>query len=60
MELLENKVTIDGPGAYSKPFTITFTAVLSAPDDLQEYICQENNQYGVQTIPGWAEKYLKP
>jgi hypothetical protein len=60
MELLENKVTIDDPGAYSKPFTITFTAVLSAPDDLQEYICQENNQYGIQTIPGWAEKYSKP
>ena len=60
MEYLENRVTIDDPGAYTKPFTVTFTAVLSAPDDLQEYICQENNQYGIESIPGWAEKYLKP
>ena len=55
---IENKVTIDDPGAYTKPFTMTFMAMLSTPgDELQEYICQENNQYGVQTIPGWAEKY---
>ena len=40
-------VTIDDPGAYSKPFTITYTAKLQAPDnDLLEYICQENNQFG--------------
>jgi hypothetical protein len=49
---MENKVTIDDPGAYSKPFTLTFTAVLSPPEDeLLEYICQENNQYGLQTLP---------
>jgi hypothetical protein len=43
-----NAVTIDDPGAYSRPFTVTFTATLSAPgDEIMEYICQENNQYGV-------------
>ena len=41
---LENKVTIDDPGAYSKPFTLTFTASLRPNEDLMEYICQENNQ----------------
>jgi len=47
---LENKVTIDDPGAYSRPFTATFTARLTAPgDELMEYICAENNQYG---LPG--------
>ena len=51
---MENKVTIDDPGAYTKPFTLTFMATLSPPgDELMEYICQENNQYGVQTIPGF-------
>ncbi len=51
---LENKVTIDDPGAYTRPFTLTFMATLSPPsDELLEYICQENNQYGVQTIPGF-------
>jgi hypothetical protein len=45
---LENKVTIDDPGAYSRPFTVTFMARLAAPgDEIMEYICQENNQYGI-------------
>lgn len=41
---LENKTTIDDPGAYSKPFTITFNARLMPKGELMEYICQENNQ----------------
>jgi hypothetical protein len=57
---MENKVTMDDPGAYTRPWTVTFMATLSPPDDdLQEYICQENNQYGVDTIPGWADKFQK-
>ena len=48
MGTLVNEITIDDPGAFSRPFTITFTARLSNPgDDLREYICQENNQYGI-------------
>jgi len=44
---LENKVTIDDPGAYSKPFTLTFQARLAPPgDEIMENICVENNQYG--------------
>jgi hypothetical protein len=50
---MENKVTIDDPGAYSKPFTLTFMATTTPGDELLEYICQENNQYGIQTIPGY-------
>ena len=51
---MENKVTIEDPGAYSKPFALTFMATLQPPDDeLLEYICQENNQYGVQSLPGF-------
>ena len=42
---LVNQITIDDPGAYSRPFTVTFTAELApAGDELMEYICQENNQ----------------
>ena len=45
---LENRVTIDDPGAYSRPWTVTFRARLQAPgDELMEYICQENNRYGI-------------
>ena len=41
---LVNEVTIDDPGAYSRPFKVTFTARLRPADELMEYICQENEQ----------------
>jgi hypothetical protein len=45
---MRNEVTIEDPGAFSRPFVVTFNARLQAPgDELMEYICQENNQYGV-------------
>ena len=45
---LVREVTIDDPGAYSRPFTVTTHATLSpANDELLEYVCQENNQYGI-------------
>jgi hypothetical protein len=43
-----NEVTIDDPGAYSRPFTVTFAATLGSPgDEIMEYVCQENNQFGI-------------
>jgi hypothetical protein len=45
---LTNQVTIDDPGAYSKPFTLNFKATLSKPgDELMEYVCLENDQFGL-------------
>ncbi|PWU08924.1 MAG: hypothetical protein C5B51_07055 [Terriglobia bacterium] len=41
---LVNEVTIDDPGAYTKPFTITSINRLEPSGDLMEYICQENNK----------------
>ncbi|MEP6963049.1 MAG: hypothetical protein ABI995_13300 [Acidobacteriota bacterium] len=38
------ETTVTDPGAYSKPFTIKFTATLRPGEELMEYICQENNQ----------------
>jgi hypothetical protein len=47
---LRRDVTIEDPGAFTRPFTITFTAKLSEPgSEILEYICIENNQYG---LPG--------
>jgi hypothetical protein len=38
------EVTIDDPGAYTKPFTTVGRARLQPPgDELLEYVCQENN-----------------
>ena len=44
LQYARQSVTIDDPGAYSKPFTVTFTARLRPGDELLEYICNENNQ----------------
>jgi hypothetical protein len=38
------ETTIIDPGAYSKPFTVSFTAGLRPKEELMEYICQENQQ----------------
>ena len=50
---LVNEITIDDPGAYSKPFTVSFTARLRPDEELMEYICQENEQ-DVKHIKGPA------
>lgn len=45
---MENAITIDDPGAYSRPFVVTFNARLAPEgDELMENFCQENNQFGV-------------
>jgi hypothetical protein len=47
---LNRAVTIDDPGAYTRPFTVNFTARLAVPgSEIMEYYCIENNQYG---LPG--------
>ena len=62
-ETLVNEIVIDDPGAYSRPFTVTFTAKLRPGDELMEYICQENNQdvehlQGPTAAPGDPERAL--
>jgi hypothetical protein len=45
---LRRDVTVEDPGAFTRPFTVTFTAKLGTPDsEILEYICIENNQYGL-------------
>jgi hypothetical protein len=44
---MEITITIDDPGAYVKPFTLTFAARLAPGDEIMENICQENNQFGI-------------
>jgi len=51
LNTLVNQITIDDPGAYSRPFTVTFTATRAAGMELMEYICSENNQ-DVQHLQG--------
>jgi hypothetical protein len=45
---LRRDVTIEDPGAFTRPFSVTYTAKLGTPDsEIMEYICIENNQYGL-------------
>jgi len=59
---LRREVTIDDPGAYTRPFTVSYTARLATPEsEIMEYICIENNQYGLAQglqapTPGETEK----
>jgi hypothetical protein len=61
---LVNEITIDDPGSYARPFTVTFTAALRPRgDELMEYICNENNQdiphvFGPPTVGGDPERPL--
>ena len=49
---LRNVATVDDPGAFARPFDVTFMSRLLRPDrrtgvgDLLEFICHEDNQYG--------------
>jgi hypothetical protein len=45
---MTNDFTLDDPGAFSRPVQLKFAAkVLPPGQDLMEFICTENNQYGV-------------
>ncbi|MEP6962872.1 MAG: hypothetical protein ABI995_12390 [Acidobacteriota bacterium] len=41
---LEYDVTVDDPGAYTKPFAMHGKSTLETGTELMEYICNENNQ----------------
>jgi hypothetical protein len=41
---LVEEVTIEDPGAYTRPFTITGAHILLPNDQLMEYVCQENEK----------------
>jgi hypothetical protein len=55
------EVTIDDPGAYTKPFTLYGDHTYESSTELMEYICNENNQ-DVEHIVGKdpRNKYTKP
>jgi len=41
---LTYEVTIDDPGAYTRPFTMDGKSAYQFDTELMEYICNENNQ----------------
>ena len=45
LDTLKYEATIDDPKAYTRPWTTGWTIGWNDGQELQEYICQENNQY---------------
>jgi len=41
---IQLEITIDDPGAYAKPWKIRRILNLAVGDDVQEYVCNENNK----------------
>lgn len=41
---MDVEITIDDPGAYTRPWTVTLPLTLSADNEIIEYICSENNR----------------
>ena len=46
LDTIEYEVTIDDPGAYTRPFTGRFALRLDPATELYEYMCQEANYAG--------------
>jgi hypothetical protein len=45
---MTNELTLDDPGTFSRPVHLKFTArVLPPGNELMEFVCTENNQYGI-------------
>lgn len=57
---LHYEATIDDPGAYTKPWTVAWDIPWNATGELQEYICQENNQYLVDITDDFGVPLLTP
>ena len=47
---MDIKVTIDDPGAYSKPWVSNRVATLETQIDLSEYVCNENNSDALHLV----------
>jgi len=57
---LHYEVTIDDPGAYTKPWTAAWNIAWRANGELTEYICQENNQYLLRLTDDFGQPLFGP
>jgi hypothetical protein len=59
-DTLHYEATIDDPGAYSEPWTVAWDIRWAEGEDLQEYICQENNQFLIDLKDDFGEPFFQP
>ena len=59
-DTLRYEVTIDDPGAYSKPWRMGWNIRWTEGQELQEYICQEENQFLIDLKDDFGEPFFQP
>jgi hypothetical protein len=57
---LRYQALVDDPGAYTRPFTIAWDIPWDPEGELQEYICQENNQYLNRLVDDFGQPIFGP
>ena len=57
---LHYEATIDDPGAYTRPWTVAWDIPWTANGELQEYICQENNNYFNRLTDDFGQPIVGP
>jgi len=58
-DTLRYEVTIDDPGAYSKPWRMAWNIRWSEGQELQEYICQEENQFLIDLKDDFGQPFFQ-
>jgi hypothetical protein len=54
-DTLHYEALIDDPGAYTRPFTVSWDINFNVEDELTEYICQENNRFMLRLTDDFGE-----
>ncbi len=57
-EVLEYRVIIDDPGAYSDTWEVQWSINWSEGQELQDYICQENNKFLIDLQDDFGEPFF--
>jgi hypothetical protein len=57
---LRYEATVNDPGAYTRPFTIAWDVPWEPNGELQEYICQENNQFLYRLVDDFGQPIFGP
>ena len=58
-EVLHYEAVIDDPGAYTKPWTVAWDISWSEGQELQDYICQENNKFLLDMTDDYGEPFFE-
>jgi hypothetical protein len=58
-EVLHYEAVIDDPGAYSEPWTVAWDIDWIEGQELQDYVCQENNKFLLDMTDDFGEPFFE-